>query len=419
MDVAKKKVESPFARPRVKLGAALGVLAVVALLVGLGSRDAVAISEQELLIDAVQQGSLDITVDGFGELVSARQQLITTPSAATVKEIVLKPGAKVSVDSIIVRLENPDLEQQVDNARQELNQAEANLRQLRQNNQREKLKELGDLAELTAQQQSAIIRRRAEEKLVADGIVSRLTFEQSLQNEKQLTQRVSIMGRGLSQLDLLHRESVNIQMERVKQQQGRLAVAQSYLDRLTVKAGLEGVLQKLPVKLGQSLGPGQEVALVGSATDLIALVRVPQSQAQAVSIGDVAIVDTRREKLRGKVARIDPVVQNNTVEVEVALQGTAGTSARPNLSVDCSIIDERLSRVKFVKRPAGVKPNSTATVYAMVDDSNTARPKQIRFGRLAGQNIEVLDGLEVGERLIVSDLSNVKLDGGSLSVQSR
>jgi multidrug resistance efflux pump len=389
------------------------------LLVVLTSRDAVAVSEQELLIDAVRQGSLDITVDGFGELVSARQQLITSPSQATVKEIILKPGAKVSVDSIIVRLENPALEQQVDDARQELNQAEANLRQLRQNNQRETLKEQGSLAELTAQQQSTIIRRRAEEKLVADGIVSRLTYEQSLQNEKQLTQRVAIMGRGLSQLDLLHRESITIQMERVKQQQGRLAVAESYLDRLTVKAGLDGVLQKLPVKLGQSLGPGQEVALVGSATDLIALVRVPQGQAQSVSIGDVAIVDTRREKIKGKVARIDPVVENNPVEIEVALDSTAGTGARPNLSVDCSIIDERLSRVKYVKRPAGVKPNSTATVYAMVGDSSKARPKTIRFGRLAGQYIEVLDGLDVGERLIVSDLSAVKLDGGALNVESR
>jgi HlyD family secretion protein len=416
MDVAKKTNELPFWRSKIKLGLVLGVLGLAVLVVAMTRRTQITVNERELLIAKVQQGSLDITVDGYGQLVSARQQLITSPSQATVKEIVLKPGARVAVESVIARLENPDLEQQVENAKQELNLAEANLRQLMQNNQREKLTEQANLAELTAQLQTSTVRRIAEEKLVADGIVSKLTYEQSLNNEKQLKQRVALMNQSIEQLNLLHNESVIIQLERVKQQQGRLAIARSYVDRLTVKAGLDGVLQKLPVELGQSLNSGQEVALVGSATDLIALIRVPQGQAQSVNIGDVAIVDTRREKINGKVTRIDPVVNNNTVEIEVALSNTTGTSARPNLSVDCSIVDDRLSRARYVKRPVGVQANSTASVYVLVAGSKTARLKEIKFGRQAGQHIEVVAGVNAGEQLIVSDLSDLKLDGRDLNI---
>lgn len=420
MDVQKLQVEAPFWRSKGKLigaGAGVGVLAV--LLITMTTGNAVAVSEQDLLIDTVKQGSLEVTVEGYGELVSAKQQLLTSPSQAIVREIILKPGAQVTADSVIVRLEDPELVRAFETAKQELNQAESTLRQLRLTNRRERLREQGDLAELIAERETATVQRQAEEKLVSSGIVSRMTFEKSVQTERQLKERVTLSTAGMAQLAQLQKESLEIQEDQVRQMRANLALAQTQLDRLTVKAGLDGVLQKLPVEVGQSVPPGEQVALVGSATDLIALIRVPQGQAQSVNVGNVAIVNTRREKINGKVTRIVPIVANNTVEIEVALSNIAGTSARPNLSVDGSIIGDRLSRVKFVRRPSGVNPSSTAQVYVLAAGSSEARPKEVKFGRQAGEHIEVLSGLEVGDRLIVSDLSRLKLNGEALSVQSR
>lgn len=421
MDVQKSKVTTPFWHSRGKLiGVGAGVVTLLLVLsVTLMSGNAVAVSERNLLIDTVKQGSLDVTIEGYGELVSDKQQLLTSPSQATVKEIVLKPGAEVTADSVIVRLEDPGLVKTFQTAKQELNEAESALRQLRLTNQREKLRERSDLAELVSELATATAQRQAEEKLVSSGIVSRITFEKSVQNERQLKERIALSNAGMAQLDQLQRESLDIQEDQVQQMQANLELAQGQLDRLTVKAGMNGVLQRLKVEVGQSLSPGSEVALVGSATELIALIRVPQGQAQSVHVGNEAVIDTRREKLSGKVTRIMPIVANNTVEIEIALPSIAGTSARPNLSVDGSIIGDHLNEVRYVRRPAGVNGNTTVRVYTMAAGSNKAKPKEAKFGRLAGQYIEVLAGLEAGEQLIVSDLSQLKLNGESLSVESR
>ncbi|WP_250464904.1 efflux RND transporter periplasmic adaptor subunit [Microbulbifer litoralis] len=420
MDVQKPKITTPLLHSRGKLiGIAVGSVAVLAVSIALMSGNAVAVSERNLLIDTVKKGSLDVTVEGYGELVSDKQQLLTSPSQATVKEIVLKPGAEVTADSVIVRLEDPDLIKAFQTAKQEVNEAESTLRQLRLTYQREKLREHSDLAELASELAIAKVQRQAEEKLIKSGIVSRMTFEKTVQNERRLKERIALSNAGIEQLEQLQRESLEIQEDQVRQMKANLQLAQEQLNRLTVKAGMSGVLQKLWVEVGQSLSPGGEVALVGSATELIALIRVPQGQAQSVHLGNRAIIDTRREKLNGKVTRIEPIVANNTVEIEIALPSMVGTSARPNLSVDGTIIGDRLNEVRYVRRPAGVNGTSKARVYALAAGSNKANPKEVEFGRLAGQYIEVLAGLDVGEQLIVSDLSQLKLDGEPLNVESR
>jgi multidrug resistance efflux pump len=417
MDVSKKIAKGPRWGKRTKLAAAVGMSVLALVLFLAGSRNAVAVSEHDLVIDAVQKGSLDITIEGYGELISAKQTLLTSPSQATVQEIVLKPGAEVKADSVIVRLQDPELVQKYEAARQALNTAQATFRQLELTNQRETIKEEGAQAELEALQKTATAKRTAEEGLAKTGVVTKLTFAQTVEDEKQLNIRAELGKKGMKQLDQVHKESLRIQDDQVKQMEANLTVAQIQLDRLTVHAGMDGVLQKLPVEMGQSLPPGAEVALVGSATDLVALIRVPQGQAQSVHIGNDATIDTRREKIRGKVSRIVPIVANNTVEIEVALADIKGTSARPNLSVDGTIIGDRLEHITYVRRPARVNANTTVQAYAIASGSTDAQPKQVRFGRLAGQYIEILAGADVGERLVVSDLTDLKLDGGRLRIQ--
>jgi multidrug efflux pump subunit AcrA (membrane-fusion protein) len=415
MDVVKTKKSSSF-KPT-KSNMLIGLIVVIAVLLyfAIGKNGVVSVDRENLLIESVQQGDLEVINEGYGTLTSDKQQLITSFSPATVKEIVLKPGAQVSANSVIVRLENPELVLQLENAEQELIQVQANLRQLKLNNQREILNESANLAEITARFDTAALKRKAEEKLVKQGIVSQLTFQQSELDEKQLKQRIAILKERIEQLELVHYESVNIQAERIKQQQGRLSIAQSRLDKLTVRAGFDGVLQRLSVELGQSLAAGQEVALIGSVTDLIALIRVPQSQAQLITVGKVAIIDTRRDKIEGVVSRIDPIVDNNTVEIEIALPATLPASARPQLSVDGVIIADTLQNVSYIKRPAGAKSNTSAALFRLNNQEN-ATSQDLRFGVPAGQFIQILSGATVGEQFIISDLSNLQSSSQTISI---
>ena len=367
----------------------------------------IAVERSQLIMASVQQGDLDVVIDGYGVLTSNKQQLITTFSAATVKEIVLKPGAPVTANSVIVKLENPELEQQVQDAEQELTQLQANLRQLKLNNQREKLNEAAALAEIKAQFETASLRRAAEEQLAEKGIVSDLDFQQTILNEKQLKERMRILSERNMQLSLVHEEAVNIQQERIKQQQGRLNIAKSRLEKLTVRAGFDGVLQRLSVELGQSLSAGSEVALIGSITDLIALIRVPQSQIQQVAIGQAATIDTRRDKITGVVKRIDPIVSDNTVEIEIALPSNLPSSARPQASVDGKVIADSLKNVLYIKRPAGTQSNDTMPLYRVLSGTQSAELTPVQFGVRAGQFMQLRSGADVGTQFIISDLSNL------------
>lgn len=406
MDIVKKKVKNKLTSPK-NLVLVIGILLIITLIVFAKSTlNMVSLAKKDLLFATVKKGDIDVTVEGYGKLTSDKLQLITSLTRATVQEIILKPGAAVSKESIIVKLANPELLQQVENAQQELSQIKANLRQLRVNQQRELLNEDSRLAELESSFESAKLRRIAEEKLVKDGIVSELTYKESLLNEKQLSKRIKILHKRVAQLSLVHQEGINIQQERVKQQQGKLNVAQDRLDKLNVKAGFDGVLQRLSVKLGQSLAPGEEVALIGSVTELIALVRVPQSQAQLVEIGQQVEVDTRQDKIAGTVVRIDPIVADNTVEVEISLPKSLPKSARPQQSIDAKITAATLKNVNYIERPANAKAQTSVALYKLNEDETLATNTLVKFGEKTGRFIEIREGAQVNSRFIISDLSN-------------
>lgn len=359
-----------------------------------------------LLITTVKQGDINIFVEGYGKLISAKLQLITTRSQATVKEILLKPGAKVTKDSVIAKLANPELQQQVESAQQQLEQLSANLRQLVVNQKRELLNEEAKLAELDAMHEMAKLRRIAEDKLVQGGIVSQLTYKESLLNEKQLNKRIVILTKRAAQLTLVHKEAVNIQQERIKQQQGKLNIALDRLSKLVVKAGFDGVLQRLSVSLGESLAPGQEIALIGSVTDLIALIRVPQNQAQQVQLGQKVEVDTRLDKIIGTVVRIDPIVKDNSVEIEIILPEKLPKNARPQQNIDARILIETLENIQYIERPANINAFSEVMLYKLDNSSSSALRVPLTLGKKAGRYIQIQTGSMPGERLIISDLSN-------------
>ncbi|MGB1199226.1 MAG: HlyD family secretion protein [Thalassotalea sp.] len=405
MDIVKNKVRThPYKRVAQASGIIIAILAAIWQLNIVLNK--VSISKKELIIAPVQRGDLLVTVEGYGTLVSSKVQLLTSSTRATVSEIVLLPGAKIKKGDIIVKLKNPELNQQYNRAKQEMALAQANLRQLKLNHQREILNENALHAQLFAEYESAKIKRAAEATLVEKGIVSQLTFRKSQLNEKQLNQRIEILKQRIKQLAMVHRESINIQQERVKQQQGVVEISARRVNDLIIRSNLNGVLQKLAVALGQSLAAGDEIAIIGSTSNLKALIKIPQSKAQTIELKQKVEIDTRQDKIAGQVTRIDPVVTDNTVEIEVSLQQPLPSSARPYQNVDASIVTNKLTNVLYVQTPSKLNSRTTEILYKVNTARNSANRVNITFGEKAGRFIEIMSGATEAENLIISDLSN-------------
>jgi biotin carboxyl carrier protein len=392
-----------------------GVIITIAVLIVIilvsyakASLNNVSLARKDLLLATVKQGNIDVTVEGYGKLTSDKLQLITTLTKATVEEIVLKPGATVTKESIIVKLANPELQQQVQSAKYSLAESRANLRQLKLNQRRETLNEKSNYLELVSQHKGARLTLTAQNKLVKSGIVKQIDYQESILREEQLKERIEIFKERNEQLEEVHKEAINIQLERIKQVEQRLTIAKDRNSKLVVKAGFDGVLQRLSVKLGESLSPGQEVALIGSVTELIALIRVPQNQVQLVKIGQKVMVDTRQKLIEGIVKRIDPIVDQNTVEVEISFPGKLPRSARPEQNIDAVITARVLKNIYYIDRPANVKAQSEATMYQLNQALTEAKRVDINFGEKTGRFIEIRSGAKLGEQYIISDLSNYK-----------
>ncbi|MEM9103506.1 MAG: HlyD family efflux transporter periplasmic adaptor subunit [Pseudomonadota bacterium] len=385
----------------------IGGVALVLAIIWLYSKPAghEKVARHELILGEVKSGDMDVQVTGYGVLRSDQQKLITSLTPATVEQIVLKPGAAVTSDSVILRLSNPDLIREVERAQQNLAQQQANLRRLKLTNSREIMTENALLAQLIADYETVKFRREGEEELIDGGSVSRLNYNSSKLEEKQLQERIKIHKTQKEQLLLVHQEAVNIQQEQINQATSLLNMAQVRVARLTVTAGISGVLQDLPVELGQSVATGQALALVGSTDDLIALIKVPQSHAEKVQVGQKAIVDTRRDKVSGEVTRIDPAVENGTVTVEVAFTESLPASARPELSVNGSILTERLKNILFVERPVGASENARLDLFKYDHIASMASVSSVAFGIENGPYIQIKSGANVGERIVLSDMS--------------
>jgi len=407
MDVIKSSPSSKFKLSRKSIAVALSVLAVLSLFVLFKGEGAVSIDRDKVLIAEVKRGDLSITVDGYGVLESEKQQLITAISESTVKEILIKPGVNVDKESLIAKLENPDVRQALENAKQEYSLVTANHRELQVHQKRELLDERANLKILHSEYKLALVRKEALEALLKDGITSKISYQESLFNVQQLKSRLEIQEERISYLDEAHKEALNIAAGLISQEKGKVEIAQRAVDSLEVRPGFSGMLQRLPIELGQSLRAGDVIALIGSVDKLRGVIKVPQSQASKVTIGQHAIIDTRQSKINGLVSRIDPIVENNTVNIEISITEELPSSARPNASIDGIITVDTLQDVHYVKRPANIKSESEAQIYLFDKGSNLAALTAMTFGQSSGRYIEVISGAMQDDRLIISDVSSL------------
>jgi len=369
---------------------------------------AVRVDAADIWVGQVQQGDMEQAVSGFGSLKSKTTRLLTSYSNATVDEILLRPGAIVTPDSIILRLFDPEIDQAVKDAERTLTQSKNQFLQLEINQKRELLSQESALEVLRSSLESAELEVNAQSQLIEQGIVSNIDYQRSLLLQRQLTRRLEIEQKRVTQLAGLHEANLAIAQSNIKAQEEALALVTQTQQRLVVKAGIAGVMQSLSVELGQSVAPGQQLALVGSMSQLYALINIPQSNMQSVDLNQNVEIDTRSGVIEGHVSRIEPLVTNGSVQVEVTLDGALTDNARPELNVAGKIFIGTLRDVLYVQKPINTKPDSEGVLFRISDTGKEAFATQLQYGAETKDTIQIVSGASVNQRFILSDMSRWK-----------
>ncbi|MCJ8294995.1 MAG: efflux RND transporter periplasmic adaptor subunit [Colwellia sp.] len=364
------------------------------------------VARSELRVAAVQKSDLPFTVSGFGKLISKHKRLLTAPTRATIEEILVLPGTQVTPDTIIMKLNNPDLLLQVNNAEMELARHHASLRELIINQKSDYLAHQAILVQIKANLAAAELKVEAQASLAKKGIVSSIDFKRSKLAAMQLAEQLTIEQQRLAHLKNAHLEKIAVQAQFAKQLDANLALKKSLQAGLVIHADIEGVLQSMPVTLGQSVTAGEQLALVASNKTMIAQLKIPERDAQHIAIGHQAEINTRSALVRGVVNRIDPVITNGSVIIDIDITGALPVNARPELKVEGKIEIGILNDALYVKHPVGVKANSSSQVFTLLASQQTATLRTMKFGRVIGNNIELLSGASEGEQFIVSDTSS-------------
>jgi HlyD family secretion protein len=402
MDIVKKKPEAgPLKRKLPIVIVAFSILVLSGWTIA-HSGSTPRISRSAILLGKVKNGDLDVLIEGYGNLRSEKQKLLTTSTGGSVEELMLKPGAAVTPDSVIMQLRNPEVEHRMLEEQQKLEKEKTSLRELGLSQQVDMLGERAKLDEEQTKYQSAKLTRDEQQQWADKGVISKLTFRETQLKEALLEKSVEACKNRIQQLQLVHNEELKIQQEKIRAQEAVYKDAEEQFRNLNIRAGIAGVLQSVSVELGQSLTAGQRLAQVGSTQDLVALIKVPQSSAERIRSGQQAIIDTHQDKINGHVTQVDPTVQNGTVQVEIALNDKLPPSALPELNVDATIIADRLKSVLYVEKPANAHANSTAKIFRL--EGNKADSAQITFGADAGRFIQVTGNTKVGDTFVLSDM---------------
>jgi len=405
MDI-KKSTEKKSIKPQQKW-IATGLLSVFVLSMWSFSQPSGAerVASNQIWTDTVKHGDLILEVEGYGKLKSKHQRLLTAPANATVEEILLKPGSLVTKNSIIARLSNPDISQQVREAKRNHNSAKAIFLQVELKQKRELLAHQALQEQLMSELELAELKMLAEEKLVKKGIVSELTFKRSQLDHRQLSRRIIIEKTRLEQLSEVHQQELAIEQDSIEQQKENVAVITEQFNRLTVRAGIDGVVQNLAVELGQSVALGEQVALVGSVDSLFAMLNISQSDIDHIAINQMVNIDTRGGNIIGEIQRINPLVKQGMISIEVSLTGKLPSNARPDLNVDAVISIGTLTGVMYIKKPVNATAGMKTQLFKMDQDQEQAHKVAINYGQASGEFIQILKGGLENDTFILSDMS--------------
>ena len=406
MDIQRPSQAKEKLRKRIYIGSAVGIALVGITVLLARLKPAVPSVDRSLVwVDTVKRGPMVRQVHGPGTLVPVDIRWIAARTQGRVERIVLLPGANVEPDSVILVLSNPDVTQAAVDTQSQLTAGEAEFSNLKVTIQQSVLASESDAATAKANFEEARLHAEVNDQLFKDGLVSELDLRLSKVTAEQADTLNSIAQKryAFAQDSVIPQLAVKqAEVDRLRAQ-AKLKLAEA--DALNVRAGMRGILQIVPVEVGAQIQPGANLARVADPSRLKAEIEIAETQAKDVQIGQPAEVDTRNGVVSGKVSRVDPSVQNGTVKVDVAFTGDLPLGARPDLSVDGVIELEHLNNVVFVSRPAFGQEHSTAGIFRLDANGVYANRAQVQLGRSSVNTIEIVKGLEPGDRVILSDMS--------------
>jgi len=384
--------------------AAVVVVAGISMAVSRLKPAAPTVDRAVVWIDAVKRGPMVRQVRGSGTLVPEDIRWIPAQTQGRVERIILRPGAQVTPDTVILELSNPDLENSVRDAQLAYQSAQAAFTNRKAELESSTLSQEANVANIETQYSQAKLDLEANEELLKGGLVSELQVKQKRGLAADLKNRLDVERRRLEITRAGITSQIAPQEADVNQRRAAWELRRHQLDDLKVKAGMSGTLTAVPIERGQQVAPGANLARVANPSNLKAELRIAETQTKDIHIGQYAEVDTRTGVVKGHVSRIDPSATGGTVGVDVIMDGALPPGARPDLSVDGTIQLEKLDNIIFVGRPAFGQENSTVTIFK-VQQNGEAIATKVKLGRASVNTIEVLEGLQPGDQVILSDMS--------------
>jgi RND family efflux transporter MFP subunit len=408
MDIARPEFKLQ-KRRRQAIWLSIIVVVVVAASIGI-SRLKPAAPEVErgtVWTDTVKRGPMLRQVRGLGSLIPSQEftRQIPAETEATVIRIHMLPGSQVKADSVLAEMSNPATEQSALDAQLQLRAAEAEYQALRVKLDSDLMDQKAGAATVNADHSQAELQSETDKALYDLGVISGLTYKVSKSKADELTTRNGLEEQRLTIAEKAIASQLLEQQAKVDQMRALAQLKQKQLDDLKVRAGIDGVLVDLPLEVGQHVMPGTMLAKVIQPNHLMAELKIAETQARDVQIGEPASVDTHNGVVAGNVTRVDPAVQNGTVTVDVKLTGDLPKGARPDLSVDGTIDLERLDNVLYVGRPAFGQEDSTISLFKLDPDGKGAVRVPVKVGRASVNAIQVIEGLHEGDTVILSDMS--------------
>jgi HlyD family secretion protein len=406
MDVPRTGIAAQKRRRRIMIIAGGAVALIAATFAISRLKPAVpSVDRSTVWVDTVKRGPMVRQVRGLGTLVPEEIRWIAAATEGRVEKIIVRPGARVESDTLILEMSSPELEQTAHDAESKAKAAESELTTLRATLQRELLDQEATTARVHSEYEQAKMERQTNDQLASKGLVADLVYKTSKVKEAELANRDQIEQKRFS----FARDSIEPQLaskQAAVDQANQLAKLKlDQVEALHVKAGMTGVLQQLPVEVGQRVKVGDNLARVADPTKLKAEVKIAETQAKDIQLNQSAVIDTRNGTVNGHVTRVNPAVEQGTVTVDVAFDEPLPKGARPDLSVDGTIELERLNDVIFVGRPAFGQENNTVGIFKLVNGGSEAVRTPVKLGKSSVNTIEIQNGLQPGDQVILSDTS--------------
>ena len=353
----------------------------------------------------VKRGPMLRDVRGLGTLVPETIRLIPAVTDGQVQTRYLLPGTPVKANTVIFDLVNPQLQQETLDAEYQLKGAQASYEQTKAQLQNQLMDKRTLAASVSSQYRTAEMVKQTKEQLGANGLAPELDVKTAEVQAEELAKENDLAQKEVETFNNSIASQLAVQEATVNQKHAIYELKKSQMDQLHIRPGIDGMLQELDVEVGQKVTMGTVLARVAQPAHLKAQLKIAETQAKDILIGQKASVDTHNGIIPGHVTRIDPAVVNGTVTVDVGLDGPLPTGARPDLSVEGTVELERLADVLYVERPVHGEANSTVGIFKVVDDGKEATRVQVQLGRTSVNTVEIVKGLEIGDKVILSDMS--------------